>query len=284
MKKVLSTRVLAVGLTATLTAGGVVATTATSAEASAGTYTCTLPVLGDVGLPFDVAVPGLPTDLPTGHGVPAGVPVTVTSLLPAGAFGVLDGLGFDALSSPDFALDLDGVPVPVPDLGLDALTGDLMSGGTLSAVGSTDTFVPPLPGNHDLSMPSAFTLVPSVLGVDLAPISCVTDAPVVIDVVHVVKQSSSTHAKNRTPRIVKGKRARISAAVTRQFADLGEGAIRVKRGKKVIGSGVLDSGSTVVTTQRFRKVGRYTLTVRYLGDQLTQPSFDKVTIRVRRHR
>lgn len=284
MKKVLSSRLLVAGLTSALAAGGLVATTTTSAEAASGTYTCTLPVLGDVGLPFDVAVPELPTQLPTGHGVPAGIPVGLTSVLPATVFGLLANAGVDGLSSPDFALDLDGVPVPVPDLGLDSLTGTLVDGGTLSAIGTTGEFVPPLPGDHDLSMPGAFTLVPSVGGVDLATISCVTDAPVVVDVVHVLKQTSTTVAKNKTPRIVKGKRAKVRAVVTRQFADLGEGTVKVKRGHRVIGSGVLDGGATVIRTRRFTKPGRYTLTVRYLGDQLTKASSDKVTIRVRRHR
>ncbi len=116
--RTLAARTAVVGTITALASAGLVAGTAGTATAApvTTTYTCTVPLVGDVEVPVSLEMPELPT-VPAGFPVPAGmVPLEAAASVPAAVAGLLglinaDGgalTGFDVLAG-DTAIPVEGL-------------------------------------------------------------------------------------------------------------------------------------------------------------------------------
>lgn len=279
-------------LAVTLTAGLLVAATGPAATAGSGstTYTCTFPVLGAVSVPVLTTVPDLPA-------TPAGAPTPAGSLDPDFVFDVTNLVSvLNLVTSPSAS----GMTLGLGDTAnilLEGFAFGSVSGTSLPASATSGGFAAPaVPGAYDLSMPDAFTFTGFLPGVPApTPVSapCVTDAPALLGALTVLPVEgpglipSTTEALVAKKRIVQGRRAAVTATTVAGMDPLtspASGEVVVSKGKRVIGSKLLEDGTTTIRTKRFRKPGRYRLTVRYLGDAMTSPSSDKVVVRVVRRR
>lgn len=274
-----------------LAAGVLVATTGPAATAGSGstTYTCDFGLLGVLPVPVSTTVPDL-ADLPAGAPVPAG------SLDPAFVFDTASIAGVLAVvtspSATGMALGVGDQTVPLQGFAFGA-----PSGTSLPASATSDGFsAPATPGVYDVTMPDSFTftgLLPGVPAPTQVSAPCLTDAPAPLGTLTVLPGEgpaivpSTTEAKVVKKRIRRGHRAKITVTTVAGIEPVtmpAAGEVVVRKGKRVIGSKVLEDGATTIRTKRFKKPGRYRLTVRYLGDALTEPSKDKVRVRVVRRR
>lgn len=283
MKHVLmSKRVAAATVASVLTAGALVATTSTPASAAptSASYDCAIPIVGNVALPFEIDPGTLPASVPAGLPIPAGqLPVTLSTLVPASVFGLLSGLSVDMITSPDFVMGLGTDTIPVDGMALTGIVPDGVGGATLNAAGSSGAFTTPLPGVYDVTLPSQFSMIPSAAGVALPAITCATANPAIAGQIQVLKQDSTTVATPAKPKIKKGKSAKVKTTVT-NLINAATGNVKVMKGSKTWGTGTLSEGKVTVTTKKFKKPGKYKLTVKYLGDAITKVSQDTVTIKV----
>jgi len=281
-------RILRPLLTGAMVAGALIGL-GPSAYAGSGTstYSCNFPVLGPVDVPVQMTIPDL-ANLPAGTSVPSGsldltmvftLTDSLATLLPS-----LSGLGLSGMS-------LGGVPGGIP---IQNTSFGILSGHSLPATGSNGAFTLPDVGSYPLTMPSSFNLTGTYLGVTPVSVPCATASAAGLGTLTTTSGAapgdSLTTAKLAKKRIVKGKRARVITdvvAVTPLPLPIpAMGDVVVKKRSKVIGKGTLDptTGSVSIRTTRFKKPGRYRLTVRYLGSDLLNPSVDKVVVRVLRHR
>ena len=261
---------------------------AASAGTGSTTYTCDFPVFGPQPVPVDTTVPDLPD-------TPAGAPVPAGSLDPSFVFDTTSIAGVLALvtspSATGMAFGVGDQSVP-----LSGFAFGTPSGSSLPASATSDAFTAPAtPGVYDVTMPEQFTFTGLLPGLPApTPVSapCVTDAPALLGTLTVLGEGpglipTTTEAKAVKKRIKKGKAAKILASVV--DSTLGQamaGVVTVTKGKKTIGQGELEAGEVLIKTKKFKKPGRHTLTVNYLGDALSAASSDKVKIRVvkrRRH-
>lgn len=278
-------------LAITLTAGVLVAATGPAATAGSGStdYTCDFGTLGAHPVPVSTTVPDL-------TGLPAGAPVPAGSLNPSFVFDTASFAGVLALvtspSTTGMALGVGDQAVPLHGFAFGS-----PSGASLPASATSGGFTAPdTPGEYDVTSPESFTFTGLLPGIPApTPVSalCVTDAPAVLGSLTVLPGEepaivpSTTEATVVKKRIFTGKRAKVkvtTVAGTDPLTMPATGEVVVRKGKRVIGSKVLEDGATTIRTKRFKKPGRYRLTVRYLGDALTEPSKDKVRVRVVRRR
>lgn len=283
-----TTRRWAAGGAATaLAAAALVSTTTTAANAAPVTadYTCTI-LASTYTLPitFDTGIP-IPSPYPAGAPAPAGaIPITMSTVAPPELALALVDFSVDGLSSPDLGMTLGNKTLPIPDLAL-ADPGGIVPGpgegeATINAVGSNGAFTTPAAGTYDVKFPASFTLIPLSGTTELPPITCSTDAPATFSTVTMVKQNSTTTASLEKAKIQKGKKATVNAKVTRDYGTA-KGTVKVLKSGNVIGKGTLNNkGKVSITTSKFKKTGKYTLTVKYVGDNFAVSSSDKVTLKV----
>ena len=281
-----SSRITTAALAVTLTAGVLVAATGPTATAGSGstTYVCDFGPLGAHPVPVSSTIPDL-SDLPVGAPVPAG------SLDPSFVFDTASIAGVLAVvtspSATDMALGVGEQPVP-----LQGFVFGTPSGTSLPASATSDAFsAPATPGVYDVTMPGSFTFTGLLPGVPApVPVSapCLTDVPALLGTLTVLPIAaipSTTEAKVVKKRIVKGKRAKIRTTVVDELGQPAVGNVVVRKGKRAVSKErALDEGQTTIRTKRFKKRGRYTLTVSYLGGLLTEASSDTVVVRVVRRR
>lgn len=288
----LFTRLTTGGIATVLAMAGLVAVTGPVASAASGdtTYTCDFGPLGQLPVPVSTTVPDLP-DMPAGAPIPAG------SLDPDFVFGTSSIGGVLALvSDPSvtgMAFDVGGQSVPLQGFAFGVPTG-----ASLPASASSGAFTAPATaGEHDVTMPDSFTftgLLPGALpGLPSTTVAapCLTDAPDVLGALTVLEgepgmSDSTTEATLAKKRIFKGRKAKVTATVTQSpIPAPGMGEVVVKKRKRTIGTGTLESGSVTIRTRAFKKPGRYTLKVKYLGEPpLVTGSKDTVVLRVKRRR
>lgn len=293
LSSTLCLRAAATGTVAVLSSSALVAATASSAGAGTGatTYTCDFGALGGVlPVPVSTTVPDLP-DTPAAAPVPAGALDPTLLFDTTSITGVLSLLTSPSVAGMDLGVGDQRVP-------LQGFAFGTPSGSTLPASATSDAFTAPAtPGAYEVTAPHSFIftgLLPGVLAPTTVSAPCVTDAPAVLGTLTVLLPGegpaiipSTTDATAVKKRIVKGKRARIKVATVAGLAPLTEAAVGdviVRKRKRTIGQGTLEAGETVIRTQRLKKPGRHRLTVRYLGDALTEASSDKVVVRVVRRR
>jgi hypothetical protein len=231
-----------------------------------------------------MTIPDLPP-LPAGSYVPAGsmdvgmvftVADSLTSLVPS-----LSGLA---------NMSLGGVPIPIQNNSFGSYSA---LDHSLPATGSNGAFTLPAAGSYPLTMPGSFDLTGTYLGLPVT-VPCTTGSAAGLGTLTTTSGTtpgdSLTTAKLAKKRIHKGKRARLITSVVAvtplPLSIPASGDVVVKKRKKVIGKGSLDptTGKVTIRTLRFKKPGRYRLTVRYLGSDLLNPSVDKVVVRVLRRR
>lgn len=279
-------RLAITGVVTALAAGTMVAGTASTANAApaSGIYTCQVPLLGPIDFPVSLDAPGLPTTVPAGLPVPAGLlPVNVVMGAPASVAGLLTTLGVDGGTSSDFAMLLAGSPVPVSGLNVTSIVPQGDGSALLNASGSNGAFTTPAPGAYDLTLPSAFTLAPSVAGVPLgATLPCATKDgadPVSYTTITVVKQTGAISAKAVT-KVKKGKKAKVPTTVAGQYGNVPTGKVVAKMGSKTVGTGNLNSAGKTVITMKKMSLGKHKISLKYLGDLMTNPATKQISVKV----
>ncbi len=270
----ISKRMAATGIATALAAGALVGagSTAATAATASNDYNCTVPGLGSFVFPLTVDVPNLDAvdSLPAGFVVPEsllnlGGPQAVNLVIgvPATLAPTLAGAGVTALSSPDFAMGFGNEAVPLAQLALGTI--DAGDGGTLlmNASGTNGAFSVPEAGTWAITMPAAFTMVPTVGGIGDLPIACTTDSPATLKSITATKSSTATTAKAPKP-IKRTARAVVKTAVAGQYV-VPTGKVVAMEGKKKVGTGTLSGGKANLKLAKL-KHGVHTIVVKYVGD------------------
>lgn len=277
-------RLAITGVVTALAAGTMVAGTASTANAApaSGIYTCQVPLLGPTDFPVSLDAPGLPTTVPAGLPVPAGLlPVNVVMGAPASVAGLLNTLGVTGGNSPDFAMLLAGSPVPVSGLNVMSIVPQGDGSALLNATGSNGAFTTPVPGVYDLTLPAAFTLQPTGAS-PLPALPCATKDgadPVSYTTITVVKQTGAISAKAVT-KVKKGKKAKVPTTVAGQYGNVPTGKVVAKMGSKTVGTGNLNSVGKTVITMKKMSLGKHKITLKYLGDLMTNPATKQIIVKV----
>lgn len=271
-------------LTTALLAGALTALgPAAYAGGGTSTYSCAFPApLGSLPVPVTMTAPSpdfgaLPSQMPVPAGTSAvGMTFALPGLLEA-ALGSLTGF-----STKSVGLGMGDVgSLPLAD---SPIAGYSSLAHTMSALAGNGPFtVPDQPGSYPITMPSSFHLVGSLSALPF-DITCATDAAAQIGTIVVGKSSSSTDAKLVKKRIPKNRAAKVRVTVARQFGAPADGRVKIKKGTHRIAAGTLSGGSVTIKTPTFKKPGRYVLRVRYVGDQISGGSSDKVVVRVLKRR
>lgn len=271
----LAALVAAGGLVAGL---GVVASAPAQAADPMTTYDCTIPGLGSVSLPVSVTPPPIPSGVPAGLAVPAGlVGSTVVITVPKGMATKLNALGVDGGRSPDFGFPIGTTPITVPNLATTSIVTNPDGTMTMTAKGTNGAFTTPAPGTYDVTMPTAFSLVATKQGADLATMSCASASPSVVGTVTFVKSSSTTNAGN--VKIDKGKKAKVKVTVSAGSGAATGVVSAVLDGKKKLPQLQLVRGKATYKIKGL-KVGKHKLVVTYAGDAYTEGSRATARIKV----
>lgn len=281
-------RLAATGAATALAAAGLVAAGSVSANAATGAnvYQCVAAAYGvDHAFPVTVETSALPSgSVPAAADVaPGAFEVTeATITIPAELAPLLGGLGVDGAVAPDFAFELgDKARASAPLTISEIVPGE---GGTLVGLGSgtSTAFRTPVAGTHDITMPEAFTFVPTIGGESPGvEVPCTNnDEPAKLGEITTTKQASTMDAKAAKTTVKRTAKAKLIAKVTREFGGApATGKVIAKKGSKKVGSGSLKQGKATFTIDKL-KVGKHTITLSYKGDAATTGSSDKVTIKV----
>ena len=292
----------AVAAAGALGASALVAMAAPAANAATAstTYTCNFPALGAKDIPVAITAT-LPAAANAGLDAPA-IPVLLSVTLPGdvvdaakGLFGANSIGGFsndmvatlDELSSSDAAsLPLQNARFPqtkVPDTAGTPLTLNTPSPldpGVVPA--STVPVNLPGAGTYDIVVPSAFKFTATKQGdqVMLADVPCALKAgsPASLGSIVLAKNESTTvgtPARKVTPLGTKPKIKVVVEAAN----EVPTGTVKVMKGTKVVGKGVLNAkGKVKVTLKKALPAGKTKLKVLYPGDDYTAKSKDKKVV------
>lgn len=288
-----STRRLGAAVAATaLSAGALVAVSAPAAQAAPATtiYSCGITgVAGPYNVTVTTDVPGLPTFVPAGLDVPAGLlNVTNKVTIPKAARDLFVGLSVTKVDLPDMALIVGDESVNA--IGLTAATSQFVAsadGTTYSADinGQNAAFNAPAQGTNNVTQPEAFTIRATRADGSTADVPCALAAgsiPGVIASVTTAENQSTTTGKSAKKVTPLGKRAKVKVVVEADN-EVPSGKVKVMKGKKVLGKGSLNSkGKVTVTLKKALPKGKTVVKVLYSGDDYTESSRDKkVVIKVR---
>jgi len=303
MLKTASRRLGAAAAAGALTAGALVALAAPAANAATAstTYTCAFPLLGAKDIPVAITAT-LPGAANAGLDAPA-IPVLLSVTLPAdvvtaaktnfqatsiGGFSNDMVATLDELSSSDAAsLALQNVrfpqtPVPVaPNQPLTLNTPNpLLTPGVVPA--STVPVNLPGAGTYDIVVPSAFKFTATKQGdqVMLADVACALKpgSPASLGSVTLAKNESTTKAKPAKKVTPVGQKAKLKVEVE-AANEVPTGKVKVMKGQKTLGKGVLNSkGKVKVTLKKVLPAGKTKVKVVYLGDDFSEKSKDKKVV------
>ncbi|MCW2766165.1 MAG: hypothetical protein JWO11_2124 [Nocardioides sp.] len=284
----INSRLATAGVATALVAGVMVAGTAGSADAAGTTparglgggttFTCVVPILGSIDLPLVADIPDLPTSLPTGLPL-SGLPVDVTSTVPSSLLGPLAFLGLGDIggSISGFSMLLGGLPLSIDDLSALPVAIPALGDLPLAATGLTSggTAKVGAPGVYDLALPTSFNFLPlSSLPLPIPlpelglPCTIKDPSAAVVGQVTVRKQTSSLAAVAAKKTIRKGAVAKVAASVTRELGGKGAGGVQVLDNGKLVTSKNLNGGNAKFAL-RHLKLGKHTLTFKYLGNAKT---------------
>ncbi|MBD3925203.1 Ig-like domain repeat protein [Nocardioides cavernae] len=298
-----SRRLGAVAAAGALTAGALVALaapTATAATAST-TYTCTFPSLGARDIPVSITAT-LPTAANAGLDAPA-IPVLLSVTLPGDVVDAAKGLfqattigGFsndmvatlDELSSSDLAeLPLQNVRFPqtaVPTTANTPLTLNTPNPLATPGVVPASTVPVNLPGGgtYDVVVPSAFKFTATKQGdvTMLADVPCAfkPGSPSSLGSIILAENESTTEATPTKKVTPLGKKTKLNVVVE-AANEVPTGKVKVMKGKKTLGKGVLNAkGKVKVTLKKALPAGKTKVKVLYLGDDYTEKSKDKKVV------
>ena len=302
MLKTASRRLGAVAAAGALTAGALVAIAAPAATAATAstTFTCTFPSLGARDIPVAITAT-LPAATNAGLDAPA-IPVLLSVTLPAdvvnaarGLFGATSIGGFsndmvatlDELSSSDAAaLPLQNVRFPQTALPAPNSPLTLNTPNPLVTPGVTPASTVPanLPGagTYDIVVPSAFKFTATRQGdqVMLADVPCALKpgSPASLGSIALAANESTTKAKPAKKVTPVGQKTKLKVEVE-AANEVPTGKVKVMKGQKTLGKGVLNSkGKVKVTLKKALPAGKTKVKVLYLGDDFTEKSKDKKVV------
>ena len=285
-----------------LTAGALVALAAPAATAATAstTFTCTVPSLGARDIPVAITAT-LPAAANAGLDAPA-IPVLLSVTLPAdvvnaarGLFGATSIGGFsndmvatlDELSSSDAAaLPLQNVRFPQTALPAPNSPLTLNTPNPLVTPGVTPASTVPanLPGagTYDIVVPSAFKFTATRQGdeVLLADVPCALKpgSPASLGSIALAANESTTKAKPAKKVTPVGQKTKLKVEVE-AANEVPTGKVKVMKGQKTLGKGVLNSkGKVKVTLKKALPAGKTKVKVLYLGDDFTEKSKDKKVV------
>lgn len=281
-------RLGAVAAAGALSAGALVAMTAPAAQAAPATTVYSCGITGIAG-PYNVTVttdvPGLPTFVPAGLDVPAGLlNVTNKVTIPKAARDLFVGLQVTKVDIPDMALTVGDEAVNAT--GLTAATTQFVAsadGSTYSADinGVNDAFNAPAQGTNPVTQPEAFTIHATRADGSTADVPCALafgSVPGVIATVTTAENVSTTTAKPAKKVTKLGKKTKVKVTV-KADNETPSGKVKVMKGKKVLGKAMLNSkGKTTVTLKKALPKGKTVVKVLYAGDDYTESSRDKKVV------
>lgn len=134
-----------------------------------------------------------------------------------------------------------------------------------------------------LSMPKTFTVAATLYNADGEPtaakLECDAPKDRALGTIKVTKARSKLRATIKPKRIVA---KQTSARVRVKVASTGKatGKIRVKEGKRTLGTAKLEHGKATVKLKRFAKPGKHKLRITYAGNKSVKASTAKKTVRV----
>jgi hypothetical protein len=275
-----------------LSAGALVTIAAPAANAAPATtiYSCGITgVAGPYNVTVTTDVPGLPTFVPAGLDVPAGLlNVTNKVTIPKAARDLFVGLSVTKVDLPDMALTVGDESVLAT--GLTAATSQFVAssdGTTYSADinGKNAAFNAPAQGTNAVTQPEKFTIRATRSDGSTADVPCTLAAgsvPGVIASVTTAENVSTTKGKPAKKVTPFGKKTKVKVVVTADN-EVPSGVVKVQKGKKVLGKGTLNSkGKVTVTLKKKLPKGKTVVKVLYRGDDYTESSRDKkVVLRVK---
>ncbi len=278
--------------TALAVSGLSLTTAAADAATTSATYTCTstLPIppplnsvlLPSFTVPATFSADTLPSVVTANVPVPAGVPVIGTfdfnGISGAGLGGLLTGL----------ALTLQGaLNTVVGQAGAGAATVPIngafsqLTGGIATLNGQLGSFTPTAAGDLPIPVPTSFDFGTVLLLFGSVGYHCTLNNPggtAPIGVVSVRKADSKVRARS-TGAAHEGHKATIAVKVKSPFGKDVAGKVVAKLRGKTIGKGTLRKGKAKLRLKKLA-VGVHKVTVKYLGNAVTNGSAKKVTVRV----
>ena len=274
--------VLAMGAAAALV--GVINAPAFAATSATTNYSCTAPGVFTSTFPVSMTFGLLPASAPAGFPVPAGLlSFTSTLTIPADIATQLQAFGVNGGKSDDFSTAFGQTSVASPTL-WDSATTNPDSSVTFSGKGANTAFVLPSSGAYAVSMPSAFTLIPTSNGAPLpVNVACTNTAPSALGSVTLNKQVSTTNAK-APKKVAKGTPVKVKISVVNEFSNTGgapiTGKVVLKDGAKKVGTATLKAGKVTVLLKSL-KPGTHKLLASYAGDAYSSKSkSSRVTVTV----
>lgn len=259
----------------TIATAGLALGAGSATAATPVTYNCTFTGLNALNAPVPVTLPvPVTTMFPTaplaaGQTVPSGlVPISATldlsqaatdpqvSLALGTLVGVTGKLGGSVVFGSTNPVLLGSVPVTGALTSPQVALTSLLSG--LTGTGTLNSFTPQGSGLENVSLPAAFTLVPSAVDgsnspVSLPPIPCTsaTGSRVVVGQVRVA--ASTTQAPGKLS-VTGPKKARFGKVVTFKVSQPnGSGTVVAKVGTKVVGRATLTNGAAAVKVKHLKK-------------------------------
>jgi len=277
-------RLSAAGVATAFAAAGLVGASSTAANAAfeaTSTYTCN--VLGTpVDMPLTASVPILPPTANAGTTLPANLlAVTTTLTIPSGVASQLATAGVTGGTVSDFGMligDQGSAPAP---LTVTSLTPNQDGSVVAAASGKNSVFTLPKAGTYDITLPKAFTFVPSSDAGPLPfPVSCTTAAPSKLSSVRLDKNASTTTAK-APAKVRKGTAAKVTTTVAslNDGTKVPTGKVVAKLGSKTVGTGTLSAGKAVLKLAKL-PLGKDKVVLKYAGDAYTAASKTTSVIKV----
>jgi hypothetical protein len=241
-------------------------------------YSCTAPGIDAIDIPTTLVPPALPSNLPAGLSVPAGlVGFKVSFALPKKAAKLMDLLGVTGGNSPDFGMLLGTSLVPANALTVDEMVPQDDGSLVMNATGRNGAFTTPAPGVYDITMPTAFTLVATGASGEVGSIACSTESPALLSSITVVKQTSLINASSK--RVKKGQKATVPVKVT-NMSGAATGSVTASLDGRSLGRKTLAAGAAKFVTAKLGKVGKHKMVLSYGGDALSEGSRKTVFITV----
>lgn len=294
-------RGIALGASGLLVAGATVAmTTATTTSANAGqinkdyNYNCVLSLNGEtykVGITTRVKVPG---SVVVGRKV-AKRNANLAIHIPEPLHEMVLGLGATSAeggsSNARVGVKIGKKVRNVPIKNLSAPKAPIPPSGeqwSIATKGTVQAFKVPANAKGGtkarLTMPKAFKIDAVVyLGDTPIPntLKCTVGKKRALGTINIRKAPSKLNVNIKPKRIVAKKtRARVNVKVN--STGKATGKVRVKQGKKVLGTAKLKAGKATVKLKRFAKPGKRRLTIAYVGNKSVKASTVKRTVRVRK--
>ncbi len=296
-------RLGAVAAVGALSAGALVAMAAPAANAATAstTYTCTFPSLGARDIPVAITAT-LPSAANAGLDAPS-IPVLLSVTLPGdvvdaakGLFGAttIGGFSNDMVASLDELSSADAASLPLqnarfPQTAVPATANTPLTLNTpnpLATPGAVPASTVPvnLPGagTYDIVVPSAFKFTATKQGdaVMLADVPCALKAGSPASLGSIVLAANESTTVGTPARKVTRLGAKPKIKIVVEAAnEVPTGTVKVMKGTKVVGKGVLNAkGKVKVTLKKALPAGKTKLKVLYPGDDYTAKSKDKKVV------